>query len=237
MARPEVLAIIPARGGSKSIPHKNIAPLNGKPLISYTIRAAQHSRAVSRVIVSTDDNDIASVCINLGAEVPFVRPKELALDSTPTIDVVLHALDELESTEGYRPDLMVLLQATCPLRNSCDIDQAVSVFLSSDCDLVVSVAEVQEHPYNMYKIEDGILCPIVERDLTVTSRHDYPVVYRLNGAVYVSRPVTLRESRSFIKGKLVPYVMPRERSIDIDDPIDLHYAAAMLSLLEEAYHS
>jgi CMP-N-acetylneuraminic acid synthetase len=233
----EVLAIIPARGGSKSIPRKNITLVNGRPLISYTIQAALDTCLVSRVIVSTDDSEIASVSIGFGAEVPFLRPQTLALDTSPTIEVVLHALDQLEANESYSPDITVLLQPTSPLRDSRDIDQAISLFLSSDCDLVVSVTRVKEHPYNMYKVENGNLCPIIQRDQNLTSRHDYPLIYRLNGAVYVARPLTLRTNRSFIKGKLVPYEMPAERSLDVDEPIDLCFASVLLSRKEDVSNS
>ncbi|QUL99329.1 MAG: acylneuraminate cytidylyltransferase family protein [Candidatus Fermentithermobacillus carboniphilus] len=224
----EVLGIIPARGGSKSIPRKNIALLNGRPLISYTIRAAQQSRSISRLIVSTDDSEIANISAALGAEIPFMRPKELAQDSTPTIEVVLHALDVLESDHSYCPDVVVLLQPTSPLRNSADIDHAVSIFVSSEADVVVSVSRVEEHPYNMYRIEGGFLQPLIERDIRITLRQNYPEIYRLNGAIYVSKPQTLRRLRSFIAGRLVPYIMPRERSLDIDDPTDMLYASVIL---------
>lgn len=224
----EVLGIIPARGGSKSIPRKNVALLNGRPLISYTIQAARESQFISRLIVSTDDEEIARISAAFGAEVPFMRPKELGQDSTPSIEVVLHALEVLRSEYGYCPDIVVLLQATCPLRNARDIDQAISTYLSTEADVVVSVAKVEEHPFNMYKVEGGFLCAFTERDTRITLRQDYPEVYRLNGAVYVSRPETLRRLHSFISGRLVPYVMPKERSVDIDDPLDMLYASILL---------
>jgi CMP-N,N'-diacetyllegionaminic acid synthase len=231
----EVMGIIPARGGSKSIPRKNIAILNGKPLISYTIEAARRCKSISRLIVSTDDKEIADISMALGAEVPFMRPKELAQDSTPTIAAVLHALDELECSSGYCPDIVVLLQATCPLRSADDIDEAVSTFLADGGDVVVSVVRSEEHPYNMFKVEGAYLHPLIdERDVSVTRRQDYPEFYRLNGAVYVSTPRTLRRFRSFMKGKLVPYIMPWARSVDIDYPLDMEYASFLLKKFEEA---
>lgn len=230
----EVLGIIPARGGSKSIPQKNIAILNGKPLISYTIEAARRCKSISRLIVSTDDKDIADISMSLGAEVPFMRPQDLAEDSTPTIHVVLHALDELEYSGGYCPDIVVLLQATCPLRSAEDIDEAVSTFRSNEGDVVVSVVRSEEHPYNMFRIEGTYLLPLIgDRDASVTRRQDYPELYLLNGAMYVSTPQKLRRLRSFIKGKLIPYIMPWVRSVDIDYPLDMEYASFLLKKLEE----
>lgn len=225
----EILGIIPARGGSKSIPRKNIASLNGRPLISYSIRAAKESRSISRLIVSTDDEEIASVSSVFGAEIPFMRPEELATDSSPTIDVVLHALNTLASDHGYYPDLVVLLQATSPLRVSADIDQAVAIFQSSQADVVVSVVSVDEHPYNAYRVEGEALEPFIRRDTGTTLRQDYPEAYRLNGAIYVSRPDTLRRLHSFIRGKLVPYIMPKERSVDVDDSSDMLYASMLMN--------
>jgi CMP-N-acetylneuraminic acid synthetase len=221
-----IIAIIPARGGSKGIPRKNVRLLNGKPLIAYSIEMALKSRHINRVIVSTEDQEIAEISKKYGAEV-IIRPKELARDDSPTIDVVFHILDFLEK-EGYKPDVVVLLQPTSPLRNAEDIDNAVKLFLSNNCDSVVSVCEVEHSPFWSFKIENGYLKPIFEENYIKMRRQDLPNVYVPNGALYVSTPATLRKYKSFYCPKTIPYVMPLERSIDIDNEIDLMLAELIL---------
>lgn len=155
----EVLAIIPARGGSKGLPRKNIRPLNGKPLIAYTIEESKKSEYINRIVVSTEDKEIAEVSNKYGAKI-IKRPLELAKDNTPTIDVVLHTLDDLKNNE---PDIIVLLQPTSPLRTSQDIDNAIKSFIEQDCDSVVSVCEIEHSPYWSFEIENNnYLKPIFE---------------------------------------------------------------------------
>lgn len=226
----EVLALIPARGGSKSIPGKNIVLLEGLPLIAYSILAAEQSETVSRIVVSTDDLEIAEVGRRFGAEVPFMRPASLAGDATPSIAVVRHALDILKKEEGYQPDVLVLLQPTSPLRSSEDIDAAVEKLLDSGCDSVVSVTAAGQHPYWMYTLQGDRLLPLNDEGIGVMRRQDLPDVYCLNGAVYATRPGVIYEHDSLKGPDTRALVMPADRSVDIDEPLDLLVAAALLQV-------
>ena len=222
----EILAVIPARGGSKGVPRKNIRLLNGKPLIAYTIEEAKKSRYISRIIVSTEDDEIAKVSNKYGAEV-IRRPMELAKDDTPTIDVVLHVLDNLKN-RNIEPDIVVLLQPTSPLRTSQDIDNAIKLFMEHDCDSVVSVCEVQHSPYWSFKIENGYLKPIFGESYLKKRRQELPKAYIPNGAIYITTPDILRKYRSFYCKKTLPYIMPPEKSIDIDSELDFLLAELLM---------
>src|SRR5262245_7715077 len=156
-----VLGIIPARGGSKGIPRKNLIPLAGKPLLYYTVQAALESRRLTRTILSSDDAEICSAGRSYGVDVPFVRPAELATDEASSVKVALHALQFAEKEEGRKYDLVCLLQPTCPLRNSDDVDTAVGLLESSDADAVISLALVDEpHPFKMMVIREGAIHPL-----------------------------------------------------------------------------
>jgi CMP-N,N'-diacetyllegionaminic acid synthase len=223
-----ILGIIPARGGSKGIPRKNIAPVAGKPLLAWTVEAALTSRILDRVLVSTEDAEIADIARASGAEVPFLRPQELARDETPGIDPVLHALDFLDR-EGYRPEWVMLLQPTSPLRLAEDIRGAREVAIRTGGDLVISVSEAVPPPAWMRKIDaDGILQKYFEQEETPDVRQQLPTAFALNGAIYFSRVSTVRTRRSFSGGRAHPYVMPRERSLDVDTPWDLELAQMIL---------
>jgi len=225
----KVLALITARGGSKGIPGKNLAPLAGKPLIAWTIDGARGASSLSRIVVSTDDDAIAAACRSLGAEVPFRRPPELAGDASSHISVVEHALGWLEAQERFLQDYVVLLQPTSPLRTSADIDAAVSLALRTGADAVVGVCKAEDHPYLVKRVdENGGLVDYVTPPLAYARRQDFPPAWVLNGAVYVNRRESLLRTRSFVPPGARPYVMPRERSIDIDTPADLAAAAAAL---------
>jgi len=224
-----ILALITARGGSKGIPGKNLAPLAGKPLIAWTVEAARGASSLARTLVSTDDEAIAAACRSCGAEVPFRRPAELAGDRSSHISVVEHALRWLESEERYLPDYVVLLQPTSPLRTSADIDAAVSLALGKNADAVVGVCVAENHPYLVKGLDgNGGLVDYVTPPLAYARRQDFPPAYVINGAVYVNRREALLRSGSFVPPGALPYVMPRERSIDIDTPADLDAAAAAL---------
>jgi CMP-N-acetylneuraminic acid synthetase len=222
----KMVAVIPARGGSKEISRKNVRLLNGKPLIAYSIEAALKSRCINRIIVSTEDQEIAEISKRYGVEV-IDRPKELATDDSPTIDVVLHALGLLER-DVYIPDVVVLLQPTSPLRNAGDIDNATELFLSDDCESVVSVCEIEHSPYWSFKIENGYLKPIFGENYVKMRRQDVPKTYVPNGAIYVSKPEILRRYKSFYCSKMIPYIMPFERSVDINTDFDLLLAEFIL---------
>lgn len=221
-----VLAIIPARGGSKGVPRKNIRNLAGKPLIAWTIEAARASRYIDRLALSSDDPEIIQVARSWGCEVPFVRPAELARDDTPGMDPVLHALKELP---GY--DYVVLLQPTSPLRTEEDIDGCIARCEEKLAPACVSVTEPAHHPQWMFTLGNAeILQPISEQ--RGVRRQDLPEVYALNGAVYVARVAWLFEAQNFLGEGTSGYVMPSSRSIDIDTEQDLAFAACLLQQQE-----
>lgn len=222
----KILAIIPARGGSKTIPRKNIKLLNGKPLIYYTIKESIKSKYLGRIIVSTEDKEISEISKKYGAEV-IERPEELAKDETPTIDVIFHVLQVVKA-ENFEPGLVVLLQPTSPLRNAQDIDNAIELFLKNDCESVVSVCEVEHSPYWSFEIENRYLKPIFGGKYLNMRRQDLPKVYTPNGAIYVSTPEILRKYKSFYCSKTIPYIMPPERSVDIDNEIDFMLAELLM---------
>lgn len=218
-----VLGLVPARGGSKSIPRKNLVELGGVPLIQWTIQAALGSN-LERVVVSTDDDEIAEISQNLGAEVPFKRPAELSSDQTLSIDVVLHALDVLE--EDF--DAVMMLQPTSPFRTSIDIESAIKII--NDASSVISVVPVEgTHPARMKFVEDGVLIdPSFAETIENMPRQDLRPMYIRNGAIYLTRIADLRH-RTF-KGALSrALIMPKERSINIDTSFDLALARVALS--------
>ena len=214
----KIVAIIPARGGSKGIPKKNIKHLRGKPLISYTIKHANKSKYINKIIVSTEESEIAKISKECGAEI-IKRPEELARDESPTMDVIFHVLEVLRS-ENYIPDIVILLQPTSPLRTAEDIDKAVELFLNSGCESVVSVCEVEHPPYWSFKIGRGYLKPLFGKKKLGLRRQDFNNIYRVNGAIYISTPQTLYQYKSFHCDRTIPHIMSIERSIDIDTAID-----------------
>lgn len=227
------LGLIPARGGSKSIPHKNIVDLSGKPLLSYTIEAAQGSRHLDRVILSTDDAEIAEVGRSYGVEIPFMRPEELARDDTPSIEVVAHILDWLKENESWQPEAVVLLQPTSPLRTAVHIDEAVDLFVAKKADTVVSVIEVPHRfsPYSIMQLEDGYLRDFWTEDVEFDRyrRQEMPKLYARNGpAILVTKTDVILDSNSFYGSKVIPYIMREEVSIDIDNYHDLELASAII---------
>jgi N-acylneuraminate cytidylyltransferase len=213
-----VLAIIPARGGSKGISKKNIKLLAGKPLIAWTIEEAKKSKYIDRLILSSEDEEIIKVAKEWGCEVPFIRPAELAKDDTPGIEPVLHALNTLKEQYKY----VVLLQPTSPLRLVDDIDGCIEACISSKALSCISVTEVNQHPHWMYTINaSGCLSPVIQRTKENHCRQDLPRVYVLNGAVYVAESILLKNKCSFLTAETKAYVMSKERSLDIDEDIDL----------------
>jgi len=225
----EVIGLITARGGSKSIPKKNIHMLAGKPLIAWTIEAARSSRSLSRVIVSTDDQEIAGISEEYGAEVPFTRPAELAQDDSDHVSVVSHALVWLDQNEGFAPDYLMLLQPTSPLRTSEDIDAAMELAESNSAEAVVGVSEMKPHPYLSRQMgDDGILTEFIPTNIPYLQRQALPTAFAVNGAMYLNRPASLLKHRSFAPKGALGYVMPPERSIDIDTPWDLHVAELII---------
>lgn len=216
-----ILGLIPARGGSKGIPRKNVRLIAGKPLIVWTIEAALAAKTIDRVVVTTEDPEIAAIARTHGAEVPFLRPAELARDETPGIDPVLHALGLLS---GF--NAVVLLQPTSPLRTASDIDAAVALAGMGGGANVVSVTEAPHAGWSFTMGATGVL-EMDGRDIAVR-RQDLPKQFTLNGAIYVSAPEGLRTDRSFLVPGTIGYPMPAERSVDIDTPLDWRIAEMLL---------
>lgn len=225
-----VIGLIPARGGSKGILHKNLTPLAGKPLLAYTCEAARQSHALCRTIVSTDDEAIAHVARTYGMDVPFMRPKDLAQDTTPMLSVLQHALAAM-AQEGSTPDAIALLQPTSPLRSASHIDQAVGLFEATGADTVVSVCTVPHrfNPSSIMMEENGRLLPY-EGGTQILRRQDKPRLYARNGpAILIIRRATI-ELGNLYGSDVRPFIMDRRSSLDIDDAEDLGYAEFLLQL-------
>ncbi len=219
-----VVCVIPARGGSKGLPGKNIKNFCGKPLIAHTIEQAKHSKYIDRVIVSTEDEEIAQISMEYGAEVPFIRPTVLAGDNASTVDVLLHAINWLETEDRYAFDIFVLLHVTTPLRNIEDIDNSIALMVDEKADNVFSVAEAHRNPYfNMVEeSSDGFVRLVKEG--CFSTRQDAPKVYDMNASIYVWWNNVLKVEKKIFLKKTKAYVMPKERSIDIDDDLDFRIA-------------
>jgi N-acylneuraminate cytidylyltransferase len=217
-----MLGIIPARGGSKGIPRKNIRIVNGKPLIAWTIEQAKRSRFLDRVVLSSDDDEIMRIATTYGCEVPFRRPPELAADDTPGIAPVLHAIENLP---GY--DYVILLQPTSPLRSAEDIDNCCYLCVERGAPACVSVTRCAENPYLMFwRDKNQHLTPLFAECGRIACRQQLPETVRLNGAVYVARSQWLKEARSFITSETIGYEMPVDRSLDVDTEADLQFLKA-----------
>jgi len=217
LRKEKVLALIPARGGSKSLPRKNVLPAAGRPLIAWSIDAVRTSAVIDHLILSSDDDEIMATAKAHGCDVPFRRPVALATDTATSIDVVIHALDHFPDFE-----YLVLLQPTSPLRTGADIDAAFHLMLERNAPSCVSVCLAEQSPYWMYTLEEGdrlvsLLPPPLEG---VGRRQDLPEVHVLNGAIYIAKCEWLRVNRSFLGTGTVAYRMPPERSIDIDSADD-----------------
>jgi CMP-N-acetylneuraminic acid synthetase len=220
----KILAVIPARGGSKGVLRKNVRFICGRPLISYTIETAlkvQH--LLYRVIVSSEDEEIATIARQYGADVPFLRPPELSGDNVPTLPVLKHAAEFIEKRDGVTLDWILLLQPTDPFRSEEDIRAALDLAQEGGCDSVISVVQVfSVHPILMKRIEDNRLLPYCIEEKEGTRRQDYqPPAYMRNGAIYLTRRKVLMEKNSIWGEVIRPYVMPQERSIGVDSELDL----------------
>ncbi len=221
-----VLAIIPARGGSKGVPRKNIRLLAGKPLIAWTIDEAKKSKYIDRLILSSEDQEIIKVAKEYGCEVPFVRPANLAQDDTLGIEPVIHAINTLN--EEY--DYVVLLQPTSPLRTVEDIDGCIRHCIMMESIACLSITESQQSPYWMYKLDDEMkLNPIIKYNETINRRQDLPKVYVLNGAVYIGESGFILKNNSFLTEETLAYQMPIERSVDIDDELDFSFCEWLIN--------
>jgi len=219
-----IVGIIPARGGSKGIPRKNIRKLAGKPLLTYTAEAAFGSKLLNRIILSTEDEEIKQLGLKLGLDVPFIRPAKLAEDNTPSLPVIQHAVRTLEVDENYRSYVIVVLQPTSPLRTSEHIDEALEIFLSENADSLVSVTEVTHNmnPYSVMRLKkDGTIEPFLKYDENKNLRQVKPVFYARNGAaIYICSYECLIDKNSLFGDSTLPYFMKKEDSFDLDDEVD-----------------
>ena len=221
-----IVGVILARGGSKGLPGKNIIDLGGKPLIAWTVAAAQKSRYLDRLILSSDNRAIIAAARKAGCEAPFVRPARLATDTASSYDVLFHALDSLDCSYDY----VVLLQPTSPLRTAEDIDACIELCLKRKAPAAVSVCVVVKPPQWMYALTaDGRLKPILQTKRPSARRQDLTPIYALNGAVYVAKTAWLRRHKTFFGSRTAAHIMPPERSIDIDTKLDLMFARALVA--------
>ncbi len=227
-----IVAIIPARGGSKGIPRKNLVDIDGKPLIAYSIEHALASKFINRVIVSTEDEEIAQVSRSYGAEIPAMRPEELAEDHVLDLPVYEHMLKYLQETENYKADIVVHLRPTAPYRKSEWIDEAIELLLNnSEADSVRSVSEPLQHPYRTFEIEDGYLSPIMKHkhpEPYLLRRQDLPKMYFYNCVIDITKPATVFRKKSMTGDKMLPYIMDSNDVIDIDTKLDLDFARFFL---------
>lgn len=229
-----VLAVIPARGGSKGVPRKNVRKVAGRPLIAWTIEEAKKSQYIDRLILSSEDSEIISVSRSLGCEVPFVRPSELSKDDTPGIEPVIHAI---QSLPGY--DYVALLQPTSPLRKVQDIDGCIELCVSSKASSCVSITLADKSPFWMYTLNGkGMINKFIDNSILIQQRQDLPKVYALNGAVYVCATEALIQNKSFLLTNTVGYIMSKINSIDIDSELDLFVAEQLMLMTQRLtdYH-
>jgi len=231
----KVLGLIPARGGSKGVPKKNIKSLLGKPLIQYTVDSAKESKYIDHLIVSTDSEEIAQVCKSILVDVPFIRPDYLASDTAKAIGVIQHAVITMEKIDGVVYDLVVYLEPPNPLRLVEDIDKCIELFEKDLPDCVVSVQEANQfHPILMKQIKGGRLQPIWKDEPEGVPRQLYnPTSYMRNGAVYVFRKELILDGILYGKDVL-PYIMPIDRSVCIDDMMDWYVAEAWMKIKNES---
>jgi len=229
MKKHRILGVIPARGGSKTIPRKNVKSLLGRPLIAYTIVPALKSKMLSRVIVSSDNDEIIRVARRYGADVPFVRPKKLATDLVLALDVMKHAVLEAEKQEGRKYDYAVMLQPTTPLRTTEDIDCALAKLVETKADSVISVVGVGPiHPMRMKRIVNDKLVDYTKEGVENMPKELLPPIYIRNGAIYAVKRDILVEKNSFKGNDCRPYQMPEERSVNIDSQMDFLLAEAVM---------
>lgn len=236
-AKPEILAVIPARGGSKSIPRKNIKILAGKPLIAWTIEAAKKSKYLTRIIVSTDDREIAEIAKKCGAEAPFLRPAVISGDLATDVEFLVHALDFLKERDGYEPEIILRLPPTSPLRTAAHIDLGIETLLKNpEADAVRPVTEAPKHPYKMWSLStDGkYLEPFLAKHITGMEepynmpRQVLPKVYVHTGAMDVMRLRTIRELKSTSGKRLAYFFMKPEDSVNIDTALDFDLAEILM---------
>jgi CMP-N,N'-diacetyllegionaminic acid synthase len=232
----KLLALIPARGGSKGLPRKNILDLGGRPLLGWPVRAAKHSLYVDRVVVSTDDAEIAAIALEQGAEVPFLRPAALAADETGSYVVIEHALSVLQD-QGERFDYLILLEPTSPLTEAADIDKALEILDSRRdlADSIVGVSRVEAaHPaFDVVIGENGLIKPWLGGDFSVLRRQDISELYFLDGSLYLSDVAVLLREQGFYHNRTLPYITSKWQAFEVDDKIDMIIVEALLKNLDK----
>jgi CMP-N-acetylneuraminic acid synthetase len=228
----KIMALIPARAGSKRIANKNIRDLDGKPLIAYTIEAAKKAKKIERIIVSTDSKTIADISKQYGAEAPFLRPTDISQSHSTEMEFFDHALNWLSLNENYVPDLIVLLYPTCPFRKPESIDIAIDLMQKyPEADSLRSIRLCTEHPYKMWKIENNYLKPFInssEPNIHTLSYQLLPTVYIQNACIYITKRNTIRNKRSPTGDVIIPFVMDELESLDINNPLDLLTAEVLI---------
>ncbi|MFC2097945.1 cytidylyltransferase domain-containing protein [Bacteroidota bacterium] len=230
MTEKKILAIIPARGGSKRLPGKNIRQIAGKPLITWTIDAGLKSKYISRLIVSTDNSEIADTARTYGCEVPFMRPERLSEDNTSSFDVIENCIEFLKNNEKSEYDFVVLLQPTSPLRSANNIDKAIELLFEKNGKAVISVCETEHSPLWSNTLEKNLsMHNFLKPEYNKTPSQQLPEYYRLNGAIYICEIKSLlKEKNFFLKDNIYAYIMSKKESIDIDDQIDFDLAELYL---------
>jgi len=225
-----MLAIVPARGGSKGIPGKNIRMLCGKPLIAHTIEAAMACSSIDRVIVSTDDDEIAAVAREYDADIPFMRPRELAQDNSIALDAYIYTIDRLNNEFGGNYQEFAVLLPTAPLRIPEDIDNAVALFHARGADSVLTFAEMSHPPVWAMKInQDGTIHSYFDIETGIKNRQELAIGYMPNGSIYVFKYSLLKDKYTIYSDRTYAYIMPQERSVDIDAEIDLKFAEFLMT--------
>ncbi len=227
----KIVALICARGGSKGLPGKNIRLLAGRPLIAWAIGHAKAVQRIGRVIVSTDSEEIAAVAREAGAEVPFLRPGELAQDNSPEWLAWRHVLNYLKETDGVYPDALIVILATAPLRAVEDLERCLNEYEKGEVDVVITVSDAHRSPYfNMVKIQaDGTVGIVIPLDGTIFRRQDVPVVYDVTTVAYVVRPEFVMTQNRIFEGRVRHVHVPTERALDIDTPLDFRIAECLIN--------
>jgi N-acylneuraminate cytidylyltransferase/CMP-N,N'-diacetyllegionaminic acid synthase len=224
-----MIAIIPARGGSKGLPNKNIKELNGIPLIAYTIKAALAAKHVSRIIISTDSPEIAEIGIRYGAEVPFLRPTSLSQDNSKIIDAFIYTIERLNTEENATINTFIKLQPTSPLRTSQHIDEAIQLFYDKKPDSLISYIKMPHPPEWACKIDNGKVSKYFNDGSEPINRQELPQAYMPNGAIYILQYKVLKVTRQYITNNTIPYIMPTRESTDIDNLEDFELAEYYLN--------
>lgn len=225
----KILALIPARSGSKGLPGKNIKMIDGKPLIAYSIEQAKKSKYIDKIIVSTDSKKIASIAEHYGAGVPFLRPKRLAADKTSSIDVILHAINFMEKKKEFF-DILILLEPTSPLRDTKDINSALKMLLKNkNAESIVGICKVESaHPDFLVKLDRGFLKPYLNTRFKPTRRQDLSELYFFEGSLYISYIESLKTHRTFYHRRTLSYIVKKWKSFELDDNTDFHIIESLL---------